>query len=106
MSKYSELGNMKQEVLRSTSRKELERDFYREKAEAKQGNYCLAMRASLVTQMVKNPSATQETWVCSLGQGDPLEKGLANPCQYSFLEDCMDRGAWRAIVHGIAKSQT
>ena len=27
-----------------------------------------------------------------------------NPLQYSCLENSMDRGAWRAIVHGIAKS--
>ena len=32
--------------------------------------------ASLVTQMVKNPPAMQETWVRSLGQKDPLEKGM------------------------------
>ena len=30
--------------------------------------------ASLVAQMVKNPPATQETWVRSLGREDPLEK--------------------------------
>ena len=29
-----------------------------------------------------------------------------NPLQYSCLEDPMDRGAWRATVHGVAKSQT
>jgi len=34
-------------------------------------------RASLVAQMVKNLSATQETWVQSLGQEDPLQKGMA-----------------------------
>ena len=33
--------------------------------------------ASLVAQMVKNLSAMQETWVGSLGQEDPLEKGMA-----------------------------
>ena len=33
--------------------------------------------ASLVTQMVKNLSAMQETRVQSLGQEDPLEKGMA-----------------------------
>ena len=33
--------------------------------------------ASLVAQMVKNPPATQETWVRSLGWEDPLEKGKA-----------------------------
>ena len=32
---------------------------------------------SLVAQMVKNPPATQETWVRSLGWEDPLEKGKA-----------------------------
>ena len=34
-------------------------------------------RASLVTQLVKNPPAMQETWVRSLGWKDPLEKGKA-----------------------------
>ena len=37
-------------------------------------------RASLVTQKVKNPHATQEmqdTWVQSLGRGDPLEEEMA-----------------------------
>ena len=33
--------------------------------------------ASLVTQMVKNPSAMRETWVQSLGWEDPLEEGMA-----------------------------
>ena len=32
---------------------------------------------SLVTQLVKNPPAMQETWVWSLGWADPLEKGKA-----------------------------
>ena len=31
----------------------------------------------LVAQMVKNPPAMRETWVQSLGWGDPLEKGMA-----------------------------
>ena len=33
--------------------------------------------ASLVAQLVKNPSAMRETWVQSLGWEDPLEKGKA-----------------------------
>ena len=33
--------------------------------------------ASLVAQLVKNPSALQETWVQSLGWEDPLENGKA-----------------------------
>ena len=29
-----------------------------------------------------------------------------NPLQYSCLENPMDRGAWQATVHGVAKNQT
>ena len=35
------------------------------------------LTASLVIQTVKNLPAMQETWVRSLGQEDPLEKGMA-----------------------------
>ena len=34
---------------------------------------------SLVAQTIKNLPAMQDTWVQSLGQEDPLEKGMANP---------------------------
>ena len=57
-----------------------------------------------MAQMVKKLPAMQETQVPSLGQEDPLEKGMANPLQYSCLGDPMDRGAWRATVHGVAES--
>ena len=33
-------------------------------------------------------------------------EGNGNPLQYSCLENPMDKGAWWAIVHGVAKSQT
>ena len=33
-------------------------------------------------------------------------EGNGNPLQYSCLENPMDRGAWRAVVHGVAESQT
>jgi len=32
--------------------------------------------------------------------------GHGNPLQYSCLENPMDRGVWRATVHGVAKSWT
>ena len=32
--------------------------------------------------------------------------GHGNPLQYSCLENPMDRGAWQATVHGVAKSWT
>ena len=46
----------------------------------------------------------QETQVQSLGWEDPLEKGNGYPPQHFCLENPMDRGAWRAMVHGVAKS--
>ena len=59
-----------------------------------------------MTQMVKNLLAMQETRVQSLGQEDLLEKGMAYPLQYSFLEDSMDKEAWQATVHGLSESDT
>ena len=40
------------------------------------------------------------------GSGKSRGEGNGYPLQYSFLENFMDRGAWRAIVHGVSKSQT
>ena len=48
----------------------------------------------------------QETQVQSLGWEDPPREGNDNPLQYCCLENPMDRGAWRATVHGVTKSQT
>ena len=40
------------------------------------------------------------------GLGRPPGEGHGNPFQYFCLENPMDREAWRATVHGVAKSQT
>ena len=40
------------------------------------------------------------------GSGRYPGGGNGNPLQYSCLENLMDRGAWRATVHGVTKSQT
>ena len=37
------------------------------------------------------------------GLGRSPGEGNCNPIAYSYLENLMDRGAWRAIVHGAAK---
>ena len=55
------------------------------------------MLVSLVALSVKNPPAMQETQVQSLGQEDPLEKGMATP------SNPMDRGVWRATLHGVPR---
>ena len=47
---------------------------------------------------------TLEIQVLSQGRGDPLEKDMATPLQYSCLENPVDRGAWQATSHGVAQS--
>ena len=65
--------------------------------------------AFLIAQLVKNLPDNA---------GDPRDAGLilrserfpgvvnGNPVQYFCLENSMDRGAWRATVHEVAKSWT
>ena len=53
--------------------------------------------------MVKNLSAIQEMQVQSLGQEDSPGEGNGNPLQYSCLGNPMDREAWGATVHWVAK---
>ena len=72
--------------------------------------YILQMRITSlfkrsVAQMVKNLLAMQDTCIQLLsGRSTGEENGY--PFQYSCLENSMDRGARKAIVHGIAESQT
>ena len=40
------------------------------------------------------------------GSGKSPGGGISNPLQYSGLKSPMDRGAWQATVHGVAKSRT
>ena len=40
------------------------------------------------------------------GSGRSPGEGNGNPLQYSYLENSVDRGAWWATLHGVAKSQT
>ena len=61
---------------------------------------------SLVAQMVK-VSAYNAGHLGSIpGLGRFPGEGNGNPLQYFCLESPMERGAWRATVHGVAKSQT
>ena len=61
---------------------------------------------SLVAQTVKRLSTMPETWVRSLGWEDSLEKGVASLSSILAWRIPMDRGAWWAAVHGVAKSWT
>ena len=60
-----------------------------------------------MTQMVKNPPAMQETWVRSLGQEDPLEKGMATHSSILAWRIPWTEEPGRLLgVLGVAKSQT
>ena len=48
----------------------------------------------------------QETWVQSLSWEDPLEEGMEIHSSVLAWRIPMDRGAWRATVHGVAKCRT
>ena len=65
-------------------------------------------RASQVVLVVKkapaNAGDVRDTGSIP-GLGRSPGGGDGNPLQYSLLENPMDRGAWHAVVHGVAKSQ-
>ena len=66
--------------------------------------FCLS-GSSLVAQRLKRLLAMQETGFNPGSERSPGE-GNGNPLQYSCLENPMDRGAWWATAHGVAKSRT
>ena len=65
-------------------------------------------RASQVALVVKNPPANARDIrdAGSIPGSRSPGEGNGNPFQYSCLENPMDRGAWRATVYGVEKSQT
>ena len=65
--------------------------------------------ASLVAQLVKsllaNTRAAGDVGLIP-GSGRSPGGGNDNPLQYSCLGNSVDRGSWRATVHGVSKSRT
>ena len=59
--------------------------------------------ASLVAQLVKNLTANAGDMGSIPGSGRFPGEGNGNPLQCSYLGNPVDRGAWRATVHGAAK---
>ena len=57
--------------------------------------------------LVKNPPAnagdTRDTGSVLESRRSP-GRGNGNPLQYSYMGNTMDKGAWRATVHGVANS--
>ena len=72
-------------------------------------SYPSAGKASQVVLVIKNPPPNTEDIKDAgsvPGLGRSLGVGHGNPFQYSCLENPMDREAWQATIHGVAKSQT
>jgi len=55
--------------------------------------------------VLKSPLTSAADMGSSLVSGRSPGEGNDNLLQYSCLENFMDRGAWQATVHGVAKSQ-
>ena len=61
------------------------------------------LKGFLSTLVVKNLLADAGDASSIPGSGRPPGVGNGNPLQYSCLGNPMDRGAWQAAVHGVAK---
>ena len=55
------------------------------------------------SSVLKNLAANTEEAGSVPGSGRSPRGGHGNPLQYSCLGNSMDRGAWRAAVHGVAQ---
>ena len=62
--------------------------------------------ASLGSGGIKNLFANAGDLGSIPGLGRSPGEGKGYPLQYSCLENSVDRGAWQAVVHGVAKSRT
>ena len=60
----------------------------------------------IIVQMVKSLPAMEETMGSFPGLGRSTGEWNGGLLQYSCLQNFMDRGAWRATVHGVTKSWT
>ena len=69
-------------------------------------NKTIYVRASQVAQLVMNPLATVGDLGSIPESGRSPGGGNDNPLQYSCLDNPKGRGAWRATVQGVTKSQT
>ena len=68
--------------------------------------YYLVIGTSLVAQTVKASAYNAGDLGLIPGLGRSPGEGNGSPLQYCCLENPIDRGAWQAVVHGVAKNRT
>ena len=61
--------------------------------------------ALVVENLPANEADMRDTGLVP-GSGRSPGGGHGNLLQYSCLENPMERGAWQAVIHGVAESQT
>ena len=69
-------------------------------------NHSWASQVALVVKNLPAYAGDIRDVVLLPGSGRSPGGGHGNPPQYSCLQNSMNRGAWQAMVHGVAKSQT
>ena len=67
---------------------------------------CGDLGASQLALVVKNLPANAGDMGSIPESGRSPGEGNGKPLQYSCLENPVDRGSWRAMVHSVAKNQT
>ena len=97
-------------VISESSQQSDEIDMY-EGTEAQRGQVtCVGLPTAPQVALVINSLSVSAGDLRDVGSAPGLgrfpEGGHDNPLQYSCLENPMDRGAWRATVHGVTKSLT
>ena len=63
----------------------------------------LASQVALVVKELARNAGDVRDEAFIPGWGGSPRGGHGNPLQYSLLENSMDRGAWRAVVHSVAE---
>ena len=80
--------------------------IYSKKADTKNGVTKIFCSVALLAQRLKVSACNAGDLGSIPGSRRSPGEGNGNPLQYSCLENPMDRGAWWATVHGVAKSRT
>ena len=107
---YSSHGCTKPKKLYThTHIKYTNQDLVRRRGSKNESNYGIYSKvfpgSTVVKKLPANSGDSKDTGLIP-GLGRDPGEGNGNPLQYSCLENPMDRGAWQAAEHGVAKSRT
>ena len=76
------------------------------KSDSEVAQLCLASHVVILVKNLSHNAGDIKDVGLIPGSGRSPGEENDNPLQYSCLENPMDRGAWQAIVHGVAKDWT